>query len=195
MRKYFKRKYFDYFCPCEKLSIVLVKYLTILYKLLFSLLRTISKGFSNYDIIVIVYTYVYLYLYVSFSKRFQTVFLRHTLIDLECYFLTRVSYPFLFCLFFFAYFSGNFVWRRVVGIQFLVRHSRDLVSALLFGPSCYFVSCSAPIYLWSCVSAFYLAFKHNLLFVIVLFYEIIVLSKKWYLYLFIFIKWFSIILN
>ena len=45
----------------------------------------------------------------------------------------------------------------------------------------YFVSCSAPIYLWFCVSVLYSAFKYNLLFVIVLFYEIIVLTKMVFL--------------
>ena len=69
---------------------------------------------------------------------FQMIFVRHTLVDLECYFLTRVSYPFLFCLFSLAYVSSNFDWLRAFGIQFFVRHSRGLVSALLFGPSCLF---------------------------------------------------------
>ena len=181
MRNYFKRKYFDYVWLCEKLSNVLVKYLIILYKLLFFLLRTISKGFSKlwyYSYGVYVRTRIFA---CEFSKRFQTVFVRHALVDLECYFLTKVSYPFLFCLFFLAYFSGNIVWLRAIGIQLLVRHSRDLVSALLFGPSCYFVSCSAPIYLWLFVSVLYLAFKRDLSFVIVLLYEIIVLTKMRFL--------------
>ena len=120
MRKYFKSKYFDYFCLCEKLSIVLVKYLTILYKLLLSLLRTISKEFSKlwyYSYGVYVRTRIFA---CEFSKRFQTVFVRHALVYLECYFLTRVSYPFLFCLFSLAYVLGKFwliagYWHSVFG--------------------------------------------------------------------------------
>ena len=194
MRNYFKRKYFDYVWLCEKLSIVLVKYLTILYKLLFFLLQTISKGFSKlwyYSYGVYVRTRIFA---CEFSKRFQMVFARYTLVDLECYFLTRVSYPFLFCCFFFTYFSGNFVWRQLIDIRFWWG-TREIWSVpFCSGLLVYFVSCSAPIYLWFCVSVLYSAFKYNLLFVIVLFYEIIVLMKMIF-YLCIFIKWFGVNLN